>query len=121
MWKITGWVEFENGSSDSMYITHTGTFAECKQKLTEAVENSQAMAPWKAATLKSRDNMPRKKVTNSDWRKTIARQSNKCDDFALKNAVNGTQKGSLCSQIRRVSQFCEINPVGKWSRIDCLS
>lgn len=38
MWKLTGWVEFENGSSDSMYITYTGSLAECKQKLTDAVE-----------------------------------------------------------------------------------
>lgn len=35
MWKLTGWVEFENGSSDSMYITHTGSLAECRVKLSE--------------------------------------------------------------------------------------
>ncbi len=38
MWKLMGEVEFENGSSDSMYITYTGTLDECKNRLAEAIE-----------------------------------------------------------------------------------
>ena len=35
MWTMTAWVEFVNGSSDSMYVTHTGSLLECRLKLIE--------------------------------------------------------------------------------------
>lgn len=35
MWTLTAWVEFLNGSSDSMYITYSGSFAICREKLTK--------------------------------------------------------------------------------------